>query len=84
VLWPRASLGTVTEGGSLGQRLAELRRSAEPGQEQLTRAAWVSVTTIGDIERGIALTLRADTLRRIDIALGLVGRPRQSCLAGPT
>jgi WD40 repeat protein/transcriptional regulator with XRE-family HTH domain len=61
----------VAEGGPLGQRLAILRLNAGLTQEQLARAAGVSVETIGDIERGTALKPRAQTLRRIADALGL-------------
>jgi transcriptional regulator with XRE-family HTH domain len=71
----------VTGGGPLGQRLAALRLSAGMTQEQLAKAARVSVKTISDIERGTAAKPRAETLRRIAGALG-IAEPARGELIG--
>jgi transcriptional regulator with XRE-family HTH domain len=69
------------EGAPLGQRLAALRLSAGLTQEQLAKAAGVSVKTISVIERGTALKPQAETLRRITDALGLA-EPVRAQLVG--
>jgi transcriptional regulator with XRE-family HTH domain len=69
----------VTEGGPLGQWLAALRLSAGLTQEQLARAAGVSVKTISGIERGTG-PQQAETLRRIAAALGLAEPVRTELL----
>jgi transcriptional regulator with XRE-family HTH domain len=75
-----ASLGTVAQRDSLGERLAALRVTAGLSQERLAEAANVSAKTIGDIERGIMPNPPAEALGRIADALGLTGNARAELL----
>jgi transcriptional regulator with XRE-family HTH domain len=58
--------------------LRQLRTEAGLSQEELAEAAGVGARTVSDLERGVALTARKDTARRLADALNLSGAVRAS------
>ena len=56
--------------------LRQLRTEAGLTQEELAGIAGVGARSISDLERGVALTARRDTARRLADALGLAGAAR--------
>jgi tetratricopeptide (TPR) repeat protein/DNA-binding XRE family transcriptional regulator len=58
--------------------LRQLRVKAGLSQEELAEAAGVGVRTVSDLERGVALTARKDTARRLADGLNLSGAERAS------
>jgi tetratricopeptide (TPR) repeat protein/transcriptional regulator with XRE-family HTH domain len=56
--------------------LRRLRSSLQLTQEQLARAADLSVRTVSDLERGVATTPQKDTVRLLADALHLIGPQR--------
>jgi tetratricopeptide (TPR) repeat protein/transcriptional regulator with XRE-family HTH domain len=56
--------------------LRRLRTSVQLTQEQLARAADLSVRTVSDLERGVATTPQKDTVRLLADALHLLGPQR--------
>jgi tetratricopeptide (TPR) repeat protein/DNA-binding XRE family transcriptional regulator len=61
---------------AFGVRLRELRAAAGLTQEELAAAATLSVRSVSDLERGVALTARKETARLLADALGLEGAAR--------
>jgi tetratricopeptide (TPR) repeat protein/transcriptional regulator with XRE-family HTH domain len=58
--------------------LRQLRTEAGLSQEELAEAAGVGARTVSDLERGVALTARKDTARRLADALNLPSEVRAS------
>jgi tetratricopeptide (TPR) repeat protein/transcriptional regulator with XRE-family HTH domain len=58
------------------QLLRSLRARAQLTQEQLASAAELSVRTVSDLERGVAITPQKDTVRLLADALHLIGPER--------
>ena len=56
--------------------LRELRAEGGLTQEELAAAARLSVRSVSDLERGVALTARKETARLLADALGLEGAAR--------
>ena len=61
---------------TFGTLLRELRVAAGLTQEELAAAATLSVRSVSDLERGVALTARKETARLLADALGLEGADR--------
>lgn len=61
--------------------LRNLRGESGMTQEELARAARVGARSVSDLERGVALTARHETARRLADALNLAGTARDSFLA---
>ena len=62
--------------GTFGGRLRRLRVAAGLTQEQLAKAAGLSPRSISDLERGINLTARRETVRLLAEVLNLTGAER--------
>ena len=56
--------------------LRRLRTGVQLTQEELARAANLSVRAVSDLERGVAITPRRDTVRLLADALHLIGPVR--------
>ncbi len=61
--------------------LRNLRGESGLTQEELARTARVGARSVSDLERGVALTARHETARRLADALNLAGAARDSFLA---
>jgi transcriptional regulator with XRE-family HTH domain/tetratricopeptide (TPR) repeat protein len=61
---------------SFAALLRQLRKAAGLTQEDLAHAAQLSSRAVSDLERGLALTARKDTARRLADALDLAGAAR--------
>lgn len=64
--------------GTFGGLLRQLRTAASLTQEQLAAAAGLSPRSISDLERGVNLTARRETVRLLADALNLTGPARAS------
>jgi tetratricopeptide (TPR) repeat protein/transcriptional regulator with XRE-family HTH domain len=62
---------------TLAGLLRQLRKQAGLTQEELAERASLSVRSVSDMERGITLTARRDTIRLLADALGLAGPERE-------
>ena len=62
---------------TLAGLLRHLRKQAGLTQEELAERAGLSVRSISDMERGITLTARRETIRLLADALGLAGPERE-------
>ena len=58
------------------------RLAAGLTQEALAKRAQLSVRAISDLERGVKLSPRRDTVERLSVALGLSPRERAALLVG--
>ncbi len=70
----------VSPEASFGALLRKLRAGAGLTQEQLAEAAQLSYRSISDLERGINLTPRKETMRLLADALHLAGVERAMSL----
>ena len=72
----RAGPGPPPPAGTFGGLLRRLRVAAGLTQEQLAKAAGLSPRSISDLERGINLTARRETVRLLAEVLNLTGPER--------
>jgi len=62
--------------GSFAELLQRLRHSARLTQQELAQAAGLSTRSVSDLEQGVILRARSDTVRLLADALGLTGADR--------